>query len=636
MRNNPLIRWQLWVLGGVTLLLLFRVISGPPSREGLVVLERMDAESLQYNAFEVDRTVRMSIEGMGSFESEASDSERLAAYAWILDAETREPVWQMEPANVERGKRTLAELHDTLRLDTGRYYLYFASYGNFLRGRRNGAETVSDKWKKDSKHWHIVMNLVEGKETDVRRIHLDEAPLDMFDGERVVWTSGTLDDHEKRQYIFKLDQPTPFTIRATGEISEDSHDFATINNQRTGEEVWRMQATNTVAAGGVAENRMARARVELDPGVYSFSYQTDATHAYDDWRGNPPFDPAGWGMVVTMPETSEPVTRYDPWENGRPLLSMMPFRDDHYQSITFRVTGKERVVMYGMGEMRRGDRYDFGWIETVSPDSEGQYDADDVDRYPEEDLVVWEMHYDTSTPVGGDDSNREEMAFVELLPDVYRLQYRTDGSHSYTNWSNGEPENGNRWGVALFTLGPGSNDNFQVLNRVEIIDDDEEEAGAVEWEAAKAAEVEQSVAESAVVAEAIDREPSALVFDRSEVLVALNKLGNNVEASERLELQESSRLRVIALGEITVSGNRYDYGYIEKADTGEIVWEMTKDNTREGGGDESNRVFDGTIELAAGTYIVRFITDATHSFGGFNTMSPDMPEAWGITVALAD
>ena len=105
MRKNPLIRWQLWVLGGVTLLLLFRVISGPPSREGLVVLERMDAESLQYNAFEVDRTVRMSIEGQGSFESEDSDSERLAAYAWILDAETREPVWQMDPANVREAIR---------------------------------------------------------------------------------------------------------------------------------------------------------------------------------------------------------------------------------------------------------------------------------------------------------------------------------------------------------------------------------------------------------------------------------------------------------------------------------------------------------------------------------------------------
>ena len=54
------------------------------------------------------------------------------------------------------------------------------------------------------------------------------------------------------------------------------------------------------------------------------------------------------------------------------------------------------------------------------------------------------------------------------------------------------------------------------------------------------------------------------------------------------------------------------------------------------GGDEGNRMFDGIVELSAGTYEVHFRTDASHAFGAFDTDQPAMPEAWGITIAIAE
>ena len=53
------------------------------------------------------------------------------------------------------------------------------------------------------------------------------------------------------------------------------------------------------------------------------------------------------------------------------------------------------------------------------------------------------------------------LAFVDLEPGMYTLYYRTDGSHSFEDWSNGEPAHGERWGISLFSLNGDSN-NFQI------------------------------------------------------------------------------------------------------------------------------------------------------------------------------
>jgi len=76
----------------------------------------------------------------------------------------------------------------------------------------------------------------------------------------------------------------------------------------------------------------------------------------------------------------------------------------------------------------------------------------------------------------------------------------------------------------------------------------------------------------------------------------------------------------------------YDYGWIENAESGETVWEMTYRMTRPGGGADKNRKVDSELLLGAGRYEVKFVTDDSHSFPDFNASRPDNPQRWGILV----
>jgi hypothetical protein len=88
---------------------------------------------------------------------------------------------------------------------------------------------------------------------------------------------------------------------------------------------------------------------------------------------------------------------------------------------------------------------------------------------------------------------------------------------------------------------------------------------------------------------------------------------------------------VYALGE-GVSDEMVDYGWIEDAATGRVVWEMTYDATEPAGGARKNRVYEGTVKLPAGSYVLHYRSDGSHSFDDWNDDEPDDPESWGITV----
>jgi hypothetical protein len=63
---------------------------------------------------------------------------------------------------------------------------------------------------------------------------------------------------------------------------------------------------------------------------------------------------------------------------------------------------------------------------------------------------------------------------------------------------------------------------------------------------------------------------------------------------------------------------------------------MTKRNTMPAGGAEKNRMFDGSVELDAGDYVLYYVTDGSHSFDDWNAATPFDAEAWGITLFATD
>lgn len=120
----------------------------------------------------------------------------------------------------------------------------------------------------------------------------------------------------------------------------------------------------------------------------------------------------------------------------------------------------------------------------------------------------------------------------------------------------------------------------------------------------------------------------------SAVVARLVRVGDDEDLRERFSLERDSRIRVYALGEGTF-GELHDYGWIEDAATGRVVWRMTYRQTENAGGAEKNRVVDEILELPAGEYVLRYRSDDSHSFEDWNQAAPPDGENYGVTLFLA-
>ena len=105
---------------------------------------------------------------------------------------------------------------------------------------------------------------------------------------------------------------------------------------------------------------------------------------------------------------------------------------------------------------------------------------------------------------------------------------------------------------------------------------------------------------------------------------------DGASARVTFELAATTRVRVYAVGEGR-DDEMFDYGWIESG-SGALVWKMTYEATEPAGGADKNRMFDGTIKLPAGSYVLRYVSDDSHSYTDWNDDPPDDPEGWGITV----
>jgi hypothetical protein len=197
---------------------------------------------------------------------------------------------------------------------------------------------------------------------------------------------------------------------------------------------------------------------------------------------------------------------------------------------------------------------------------------------------VWEMTYQTAEFAGGADKNILVDAKIKLPAGNYLVTYVTDDSHGYNSWNMMPP-------------------------------DDPQFSGITLW------------------ADAADKK-NVIPFKAPEQLkpvVGITKVGDDDFITKGISVKSAVDVRVLCLGEES-SSEMADGGWIINAATREVVWDFNRQHTKHAGGAKKNRLFDGTIRLEKGDYIVYYASDDSHSYGRWNSGPPYEQDYWGITV----
>jgi len=542
----------------------------------LVELRDIRESEVKTEGFTLDSPQEISIHAVAT-----SDRFRgLSSFAWILDADTRQVVWKLHQAKQRSRSRGLADYDATVQLPKGRYEAYFAAYlepgdniedfGDFVDFL---AGRVFDGNRRNRDYRNMVFT-IRGAGQNAGHDGVDRWH-EQFRNNTIVSLSA-LWDNSYVQQGFSLEKPAEVTVYALGEgRDEDLFDYGWIINTKTGARIWQMTDRNTRPAGGASKNRVIRETISLPAGQYAAFFVTDDSHSYRDWNAPPPYDPSFWGMTIWLNDNSmkkyAKTYEYKAAEEKNIIVALTRMGDHESLTKSFTLQKPMDVRILAVGEGRDSDMNDYGWIT----------DASSRRR-------IWTMEYDETIHAGGDSKNRMVDKVIHLDKGTYSVHFVTDDSHSYRHWNSSAPFDPEHWGVTVSAVA----ERFDPKDVTAV-----EELG----------------------------DPSALA--------SIVRVGNDERRRKDFSLSQKSELRIYAVGE--ASGNDMaDYAWIEDTQSGKVVWEMRYRMTEYAGGARKNRLFDGTITLPAGKYMLFYETDDSHAYSDWNDSPPDDPEGWGVTVSL--
>jgi len=540
---------------------------------------------LAVDGFELDNKTRIDIDIIGA---QLKNSDDMYAYGWILDAASREPVWVLKAEDTKRfdSDKNVRQYEGEITLPAGKYEAYYYAgqpyYYDGLEIKIDDLEEAiniiqdifgegKDREKYYSEDIKDLMMIIKAPEGSFKKFN----PVDELSRKTIVDFLRPGDDYyESKGFTLKKDMPVK--IIATGEYFSSDRvfvDYGWIINADTREKVWMMDKWNTSWAGGGRKNRSFIGQIDLKKGNYIAYFVTDDSHSFGKWNVMPPYDPLHYGMVIAPVKESDlnSTAEFTDDYSEPVIIQMTRVRDDEYRYKGFSLKKETRLHIVALGEYGSLDEFvDYGWIENID-DNE----------------IVWNMTGENTEHAGGAAKNRRFDGIITLPPGNYMVYYVSDDSHSYRDWNASAPFEQKMWGITVY----GAGKDFD--------------------------------------------EKSVTTFDEmpedSNRLVSLVGVGDDEDVHQSFVMQKTGNIHIFALGE-GKDGQMFDYGWIENASSGEVIWEMTYRKTRHAGGGSKNRMVDTHITLEAGTYIAYYVTDGSHSFPDFNTSRPDRPHMWGITI----
>lgn len=255
----------------------------------VIEITRVFDDEYRSQGFKLSDKTKLRILCLG----EESYSGGMADYGWIINADTRETVWEMQTRKSEHagGADKNRMVSDELTLPKGNYIAFYSSDDSHSYESWNASPPY------DRESWGISI-WVENENDKKYISFFDEK--DYRSDDVLAQIVRVRDDDFKRE-SFTLDKITKVKIIAIGEGDRsEMYDFGWIENDDTRDIVWEMTYRKTEDAGGARKNRMFNGTILLEPGNYTVFYETDGSHSYRDWNDTPPHDAERYGITIII------------------------------------------------------------------------------------------------------------------------------------------------------------------------------------------------------------------------------------------------------------------------------------------------------------------------------------------------
>jgi hypothetical protein len=430
----------------------------PRAEPRIVALHGFEAVEVQGQGFTLSRALKVHVYARGAGLQRLlhrSGDEPLFAYGWLLNATTREVVWQMDGSNTKRDwEYRIADQY--LDLPAGSYEAYFSNHGfgqsllfamwnrNIDRrsqsgsgeGRSNGflgalgvdEASLLRHWREQVGNYGLEIYLPSGQPAEVTTF---EAPLRWKN--IVVTLAATTDDGHWTQ-AFHLRKAVTLHVYAEGEGSgRTMHDFGWITDAHSRARVWEMTMEKAQYAGGARKNRRQVETIQLPAGDYEATFVTDDSHSPADWNAAPPCDPGLYGLTLALPADADLAA----FSLTQPLVSpvvaeLVRVGNDQDRRVAFTLPATQSLRVYAIAEGDGNDMADLAWIE----DAAGKR--------------VWTMDRARTHPAGGAAKNRLVDEVISLPKGAYTLRFKTDDSHAYGHWNDDAPWDPEHYGITVY------------------------------------------------------------------------------------------------------------------------------------------------------------------------------------------
>lgn len=423
-------------------------------------LQDLVGAEVRSQGFHLARPTKVHVYARGGGLEYKGDPGPLYASGWILDATTRQVVWQMQPGTVRKsGRYRLADAY--VDLPAGSYEVYFANHAYaqrtfFARWERN----IDRRANEDDRpgFWQSFLGISPARHRDAWTQEARNFGLELYDASPdpqavatftppLAWRGEVVSllasgDDQQRTQAFRCARSVTFHVYVQGEgDAEDRrfHDQGWIVDARTRKKVWSLAQAKCGWGGGARKNLRAMDRITLPAGDYLATHVTDGSHSPSDWNAAPPWDPAKYGLVLAVAEAADAkaVSLLEASElDGKVAAELVGLKPHERRSTDFTLPTPAAIRIFAQGEWTDGDWHDWGWIE----DAKGK--------------VVWTLEGRDGEPAGGARKNRLVEDVINLPKGTYTLHYRMDSSHGPNDWNSTPPRAKDRYGITVYSMKP--------------------------------------------------------------------------------------------------------------------------------------------------------------------------------------